>query len=107
MRKTVRSQAALAAVLFLACATGFAQSSGGATYKAKCQNCHGTAGLADTAMGKALKVKPATDPSVAKFTEPEMIAVATNGMGKMQPYKDKLSDAQIKAAVDYFRAFLK
>jgi hypothetical protein len=58
-------------------------------------------------MGKALKVKPVTDPSVAKFTEAEMIAATKDGMGKMQPYKDKLSDAEIKAAVDYFRAFLK
>jgi mono/diheme cytochrome c family protein len=107
MKKTVRSQAALAAVLLLACATGFAQSPGETTYKAKCQNCHGVAGLADTGMGKALKVKPVTDPSVAKFTEAEMIAATKDGMGKMQPYKDKLSDAEIKAAVDYFRAFLK
>jgi mono/diheme cytochrome c family protein len=107
MSKTVRSQAALAAVLFLACATGFAQSPGETTYKAKCQNCHGVTGLADTGMGKVLKVKPVTDPSVAKFTEAEMIIATKNGMGKMQAYKDKLSDAEIKAAVDYFRAFIK
>ncbi len=107
MKKMIRSQAALAAVLLLTCATGFAQSSGEVTYKAKCQNCHGAVGLADTGMGKVLKVKPATDPSVVKFTETEMIAATKDGMGKMQPYKDKLSDAEIKAAVDYFRAFIK
>lgn len=107
MSKRVRSQAALAAVLFLACAMGFAQSPGETTYKAKCQNCHGVSGLADTGMGKVLKVKPVTDPSVAKFTEAEMITATKDGMGKMQAYKDKLSDAEIKAAVDYFRAFIK
>jgi mono/diheme cytochrome c family protein len=36
-----------------------------------------------------------------------MVAATRNGMGKMQPYKDKLTDAQIKDAVDYFRTFVK
>jgi hypothetical protein len=67
----------------------------------------GAAGLADTSAGKAIKVKPVTDPSVKKLTEAEMVAATHNGMGKMQPYKDKLSDAENKGAVDYFRTFLK
>ena len=29
------------------------------------------------------------------------------GAGKMQPYEGELTDAQIKAAVDYLRAFAK
>src|SRR5438876_9145189 len=37
---------------------GFAQSAGEATYKAKCQMCHGAKGLADTPAGKSMKVKP-------------------------------------------------
>jgi mono/diheme cytochrome c family protein len=61
--------------------------------------------LADTAVGKALKVKPVTDPAVRKFTEAEMVAATRNGMGKMQPFKDKLTDAQIKDAVACFRSF--
>jgi cytochrome c6 len=107
MRKAIRSRALMAAVVFLGCAALFAQSPGEATYKAKCQSCHGAAGLADTSAGKAIKVKPVTDPSVRKLTEAEMVAATRNGMGKMQPYKDKLSDAEIKGAVDYFRTFLK
>jgi mono/diheme cytochrome c family protein len=105
MRKTIRFQVALAAVVLLAGAAGFAQSSGEAIYKAKCQSCHGPTGLADTAVGKALKVKPVTDPAVRKFTEAEMVAATRNGMGKMQPFKDKLTDAQIKDAVACFRSF--
>ena len=107
MTKSIRSQVAVAVVLSLASAVGFAQSSGETLYKAKCQMCHGATGLADGAAGKAMKVKPATDPDVKKLTEDQMITAVKNGMGKMQPYKDKLSDAQIKDAVAYFRTFAK
>lgn len=96
---------AVAAVILMA-AAGYAQS-GEATYKAKCQMCHGAAGMADSGAGKAMKVKPVSDPDVRKMPEAQMIAAVQNGMGKMQPYKGKLSDAQIKDAVTYFRTFLK
>ena len=33
-----------------------------------------------------------------------MIADVKNGKGKMQPFKDKLTDAQIKDSVLYFRS---
>jgi len=36
-----------------------------------------------------------------------MIEAVRDGMGKMQPYKGKLTDAQIKDAVTQFRTFLK
>lgn len=107
MTQKIRSQVAMAAILSLAGVVSFAQSSGEATYKAKCQMCHGATGMADSGAGKAMKVKPATDPDVKKMTAAQMIAAVKNGMGKMQPYKDKLSDAQIKDAVDYFRTFAK
>ena len=44
MTKTIRSLLVLAAAICLAGAMGFAQSSGEATYKAKCQSCHGSTG---------------------------------------------------------------
>jgi len=105
--KKIRFQAALVVALGLIATIGMAQNSGEAIYKAKCTNCHGAKGLADTSMGKALKVKPITDPSVKKFTLAEMVAATQNGMGKMQPYKNSLTDAQIKASVDYFRSLSK
>ena len=80
---------------------------GADTYKAKCQMCHGATGMADSGAGKAMKVKPATDPDVKNMSEEKMIAAVTNGMGKMQAYKGKLTDAQIKDAVAYFRTFAK
>lgn len=83
----------------------FAQ--GADTYKAKCQMCHGATGLADSGAGKAMHIKPITDPDVKKLTEAQMIEAVTNGQGKMQPFKGKLSEAQIKDSVIYFRTFIK
>ena len=106
MSKTKRIQVALAGVVLLAGAMSFAQS-GEATYKAKCASCHGAAGTPSPAMAKAMGVKAASDPSVKSKTEAQMIAATTNGMGKMAPFKGKITDAQIKDAVDYFRTFAK
>jgi mono/diheme cytochrome c family protein len=106
MRKSSRIQVALAAVILLTGAVSFAQS-GEATYKAKCQSCHGAAGVPSPAMAKAMGVKPATDPAVKSESEAKMISVTTNGAGKMPAFKGKLTDAEIKASVDFFRTFAK
>jgi cytochrome c6 len=106
MRKSIGTHFVLAGIFSLAGVLSFAQS-GDATYKAKCQMCHGASGLADTGAGKAMKVKPVTDPDVKKMSEADMIKATENGAGKMQPFKGKLSDAEIKGAVDYFRSFIK
>jgi cytochrome c6 len=104
--KTYR-KAAVAVVLSLAAAACFAEAPGQAIYTAKCQMCHGATGMADSPAGKAMKVKPVTDPDVKKFTEEQMITATKDGSGKMKPFKDSLTDAQIKDAVSYFRTFLK
>lgn len=106
MRKRIVLSTALSAMALCSTGIGFAQS-GEATYKAKCQMCHGSAGLADSGAGKAMKVKPITDPDVKKMDEAQMIAATRNGLGKMTPFKDKLTDAQIKDSVSYFRSFIK
>jgi mono/diheme cytochrome c family protein len=108
MRRTIRSCALLAAVASLACTAAFAQSSGEAIYKAKCQNCHGATGMAETVTGRSLRIKPIKDPEVMKIPADVMFDNTKNGIhGKMIPYKDKLTDAQIKEVVAYFRTFLK
>lgn len=84
-----------------------AQNSGAEVYKSKCQACHGVNGMADSGAGKAMKVKPVTDPDVKKMPENQMVDAVRNGMGKMQAYKGKLTDAQIKDAVAHFRTFIK
>jgi mono/diheme cytochrome c family protein len=99
----------LAVLMFLAGAIGIPvlAQSGADIYKTKCQMCHGAAGLAESGVGKAMKVKPISDPAVKKMGEVQMIEAVRNGMGKMQPYKDKLTDTQIKDSVVYFRTFVK
>jgi mono/diheme cytochrome c family protein len=96
----------MAAVLSLAGVMSFAQS-GEATYKSKCASCHGATGMADSGAAKAMKVKPVNDPDVKKLSEAEMVTVTTDGKGKMPAYKGKLTDAQIKEVVAYYRGLAK
>ena len=107
MRKMIRSLLMLAVAVSLAGAVSFAQSTGETTYKAKCVVCHGVDGLAHTSIGLAWKVKPVSDPSIAKMEMAEMLEITRNGRGKMQSFKDKLTDAEIKASVNYFRTLIK
>jgi mono/diheme cytochrome c family protein len=85
---------------------GFAQA-GQATYKAKCQSCHGADGTPNPGIAKMMGVKPASDPTVKAHSEDEMIAITTNGKNKMPAFKGKLSDDEIKSSVEYFRTFVK
>lgn len=101
MTKTIRSQVVLALAFAMAGAVCFAQS-GEATYKARCQSCHGSAGIPNPGIAKLLGVKSVTDPAVKKLTVEEMMAVVKNGKNKMKPIKG-LSDAEIKSAVLYYR----
>jgi mono/diheme cytochrome c family protein len=107
MNNRFRSLWVLAVFAVIICAACLAQSSGEAVYKQKCMGCHGEDGQANSGVGKVMRVKPVTDLEVKKLTEGEMIELVRNGMGKMQPYKGELSDAQLKASVDYFRKFIK
>jgi len=102
MRMNFRSQVVLAVVVSLASAVGFAQSAGEATYKAKCQMCHGATGTPSAGMAK-MGVKPVSDPEIKKLTADQMIAVVKNGKGKMKPVAG-LSDAQVKDSVAYYRS---
>lgn len=99
----------LAGLVVLAGAIGMPAlaQSGADTYKSKCLMCHGAAGMADSGAGKAMKVKPVTDPDVKKMSQAQMVDAVTKGMGKMQPFKDKLTDTQIKDSVAYFRTLIK
>lgn len=107
MAHTIRSFTTIAVAASFACVTVLSQSSGEALYKQKCLNCHGPNGLANSGIGRIMKVKPVTDPEVMKLTEPEMVQMVRVGAGKMQAYKGDLTDTQIKGSVGYFRTFMK
>ena len=107
MTKMIRSVLALAAVVSLAGAVRFAQSAGEATYKAKCQMCHGADGTGATPAGKAMKAIPFTDPQILNKSDADLIAATKNGKGKMPAYTGKLSDGDIKAVVTYIHTLQK
>lgn len=97
---------AIPAMAMMAVATvALAQGPGADVYKAKCQSCHGATGAPSPAMAKAMGVKPIGE--VKGTPEAKMIAITANGEGKMPAFKGKLTDAQIKDAVSYFRSLAK
>ncbi|MGD0733253.1 MAG: cytochrome c [Terracidiphilus sp.] len=102
MTKTIRSQVVLAAVVCMAGAVGFAQSTGEATYKGKCQSCHGSTGTPNPGIAKMMGVKAVTDPAIKALSVDQMIATVKNGKGKMKPVSG-LTDDQVKDAVLYYR----
>jgi len=91
--------------IMAATAIAMAQGPGADVYKTRCQSCHGATGVPSPAMAKAMGVKPIGE--VKSSTEAKMIAVTTNGAGKMPAFKGKLTDAQIKDSVGYFRSLAK
>jgi cytochrome c6 len=103
MKATMRSMMVLAAAISMAGAAGFAQSSGEAIYKANCQSCHGSSGTPSPGIAKMMGVKAASDPDIAKLTAAQEFDSIKNGKGKMKPFSGKLTDAQIKDVVSYFR----
>ena len=99
-----------AAVILLAASiagSAFAQTSGAATYKAKCAMCHGADGLASTPTAKNFKVLSFKAPEMMKASDAQFLASTMNGKGKMPAYKGKLTDAQIKDVIAYIRTLQK
>jgi cytochrome c6 len=96
----------LSTIVIMAVATiAMAQAPGADVYKTKCQSCHGATGVPSPAMAKSMGVKPIGE--VKSTPEAKMITVTTNGAGKMPAFKGKLTDAQIKDSVSYFRSLAK
>jgi len=99
--------AILVLALLVSGAMGWAQSGGEATYKAKCQMCHGANGEGETPVGKSLKIKPFSDPVMMKMSNTTIVNLTKNGSGKLPAFKDKLTDAQVKEVVEYIHELQK
>jgi cytochrome c6 len=84
-----------------------AQQAGEATFKAKCAMCHGADGLGNTPVGKNMKVRSFKSPEDIKATDAELFKQTKDGVGKMQGYANKLTDAQIQDVVTYIRTLQK
>ena len=91
----------MTAVMFASSGATFAADAG-ALWGQHCASCHGKDGSGNTAMGKKLGVQNYS--KAQGFSDAEAINVIKNGKGKMKGYKDKLSDADVKALVAYIRS---
>jgi cytochrome c6 len=90
------------ALLLVSFAPPIAKADAEATYKAKCQMCHGPDGKGETPTGKAMKAGDFGSPDVQKMTDAELAAAITNGKGKMPAFKTLTPD-QVKELVAYIR----
>jgi mono/diheme cytochrome c family protein len=102
MTMMTRSLLAMAIMVSLAGAVSFAQSSGEATYKAKCAGCHGPTGTPSAGMAH-MGVKPVSAPEIKNLTVAQMIDAVKNGKGKMHPVAG-LAETQIKDVVMFYRS---
>jgi mono/diheme cytochrome c family protein len=99
-----RKTFAIAAVVIASASSSFAADAA-AIWSQQCASCHGKDGSGNTAMGKKLAVKDYTKEQ--GFSDADATNVIKNGKGKMKAYKDKLSDADVKALVAYVRSLKK
>jgi len=102
MKNMIRPLLVLAAVVSLASAASFSQAAGEATYKAKCQMCHGATGTPSAGMAKAMGIKAASDPDIQKLTVAQISVAVKDGKGKMKPIAG-LTDEQIKEVSAFYK----
>jgi len=102
-----QTKTALAAVMAASTFAAAHAQAAADTYKAKCAMCHGADGLGATLAGKSMKTIPINDPSVAKLSTAELVAITKNGKNKMPAYNGKLPDDQIKELVIYLKGLQK
>lgn len=83
------------------------QQTGEATYKAKCAMCHGADGTGNTPVGRSMKLRSLRSPEDVKASDAELFKQTKDGVGKMQGYAGKLTDAQIQDVVTFIRTLQK
>ena len=97
----------ISALLVATTSAALAQPKGEDTYKEQCVICHGETGTSDTPAGKAFGAKSLVGAEVVKASNATLLATIKNGSGKMPPFKDKLTDAQINDVISYIRTLKK
>jgi len=99
------SKTALLIATTMFCASIAFGADAGANWSQHCASCHGKDGSGATTMGKKLGVKDYT--KTQSFSDAEATKAITDGSGKMKGFKDKLSEADVKALVAYVRGLKK
>jgi cytochrome c6 len=107
MFKRAIHTSAIVLFVFLASLPSFGQTSGAATFKAKCAMCHGDDGLGNTSVGKALGVRSYKAPDVLKLQSTALAAIIKNGKNKMPAFGAQLTDTQIKDVVQFIHTLQK
>ena len=93
---------AVSALLLIAGSAASA-ADGAAIYKAQCAQCHGDTGMADTAVGKAMKVPAlAGDAKIQKMSDGDVAGVI-KANAKHPPTVKSLSDDDINAVAAYVK----
>lgn len=85
----------------------FAADAGADTYKAKCQMCHGPAGVPSAGMAKSMNLKDLGSADVQKQSDAELKTIVEKGKGKMTGFAGKLTPEQIDDVVKYVRSLKK
>ena len=80
---------------------------GASIFKAKCAMCHGADGSGNSPMGKSMGLRDLGSAEVQSSSDADLVAVISNGKGKMPAYKGKLSDSDISDVVKYIRTLKK
>ena len=81
------------------------------TFEKQCASCHGKDGKGQTKMGRQVDVKDYTDPKVQDaFKDDEALTKVKEGINekgkdRMKPFKDKLTDDELKGLIAYMRTF--
>jgi cytochrome c553 len=79
----------------------------------QCASCHAKDGSGNTRMGKKVNVKDYRDAKVQEEMKDDKAAqiikdgIKEKGEERMKPYKDKLTDDEIKALIAHIRSFKK
>jgi len=78
-------------------------SPGAATFKGKCQLCHGADGTGNTTLGKQLQAANLRSKDVQKKTNAELHKAVHDGNGNMPPFAEQLSDSEIDQVIKFVR----
>jgi cytochrome c553 len=109
LRKIITGALALAAALAVRAGAADVNEN----WKTHCMACHGKDGKGQTKAGKMAGVKDQTDSQYqATLNDEKMFTSVKEGLNeggkeKMKPFKEKLSDDEIKALVAYVRSLKK
>jgi cytochrome c553 len=106
-------RSALIAGLLLATGVALRAADAKENWTKHCAKCHGEDGKGQTRMGTKAGAKDYTDPKVQEGIKDEEAfkaleeGLTQEGKMKMDPFKDKLSDDEIKALIAHIRSLKK